>query len=108
MTLQPTLYYKACRQRAGTKKRVRPKWPNPTRRPGSLNTRSVHGSLVASHRAVNILMEKDRLKRIRRACHVHLSAGPVEMVISGLEDLWLESDPHVPGPSGGDPGCDAT
>jgi len=43
-----------------------------------------------------------------RACLVHLSAGPAETVIAGLEDLWLESDPHVPGPSGGDPGCDAT
>jgi len=42
------------------------------------------------------------------ACLAHLSAGPAETMIVGLEDLWLESDPHIPGPSGGDPGCDAT
>ena len=34
--------------------------------PFRLNTRSVHGSLVASHHAVNILMEKDR-QNLRRA-----------------------------------------
>ena len=42
------------------------------------------------------------------ACLAHLSVGPAETVIVGREDLWLESDPHIPGPSGGDPGCDAT
>ena len=34
--------------------------------------------------------------------------APAETMIVGLEDLWLESDPHIPGPSGGDPECDAT
>ena len=43
-----------------------------------------------------------------RACLAHLSAGPAETVIAGLEDLWLESAPHVQEPSGGDPGCNAT